>query len=69
MEIFAKRLVELQTESKIMKKDIASAVGISSKQYKRYEVGEQEPTLSTLVALAKFFNVSLDWLTGISDTK
>jgi transcriptional regulator with XRE-family HTH domain len=61
------RLQELQKQSGILKKDIAQAVGLSIMGYYRYERGEREPSMSTLIALADFFDVSLDYLVGRSD--
>ena len=45
----------------------ASAAHISNTQYQNYEYGKSEPTLSVLIALADFFDVSLDYLAGRSD--
>ena len=44
--------------------DVAKEMGIVYRSYCRYERGEAEPSLSTLVKLADYFNVSLDYLTG-----
>lgn len=51
----------------IPQSQIASAVGISTTQYQNYEYGKSEPTASVLIALADFFDVSLDYLVGRSD--
>lgn len=61
------RLQELQKQSGILKKDIARAVNLSIMGYYRYERGEREPSMSTLIALADYFDVSLDYLVGRSD--
>lgn len=61
------RLISLQNERHALKKDIAAAVGVSVMGYYRYEKGEREPSLSILIALADFFDVSLDYLAGRSD--
>lgn len=66
MSLFTERLQSLQ-ESKALKKDVCSAIGISIMAYYRYEKGEREPSMSTLIALADFFDVSLDYLVGRSD--
>lgn len=66
MATFPERLQTLQA-SKALKKDVCSAVGISIMAYYRYEKGEREPSMSTLIALADYFDVSLDYLVGRSD--
>ena len=66
---FFERLLQIRTNKKLLQKDISAAINISVRQYQRYEKNEQEPTLSVLIALAKYFNVSLDYLAGLSDTQ
>ena len=61
------RLTELKLTRNLLQKDIASAVGLSLRAYQYYERGDREPTSSTLVALADYFNVSLDYLVGRTD--
>lgn len=67
MATLCDRLVQLQSERKVTKKNIASAVGVSIMGYYRYERGERQPTADVLIALADFFDVSLDYLVGRSD--
>ena len=67
MPSIAERLVQLQKERNITKKEIAEAVGLSLMGYYRYERGTREPTASTIIALADFFNVSADYLLGRTD--
>ena len=66
MATFTERLSALQA-AKCLKKDLCAALNISIMTYYRYERGEREPSLSTLVALADLFDVSLDYLVGRSD--
>lgn len=61
------RLIMLKTERKLLQKDIANDTGIALRTYQYYERGEREPSLSVLLTLADYFNVSLDYLTGRSD--
>ena len=68
MSTFPERLIKLQTEQKLLKKDIAKAVNISVMAYYRYEKGVRQPDLPLLIALADYFKVSLDYLVGRSDT-
>ena len=64
---FVDRIIELKQEKKVLQKDIAEAIGISLRQYQRYEKGEQQPTLPVIIAIADYFNVSIDYLVGRSD--
>lgn len=63
----ADRLVSLQKERNVLKKDIADAIGVSVMGYYRYERGDRQPTAEKLLALADFFNVSTDYLLGRSN--
>jgi len=65
----SERLIKLHNEKGNLKKNIAEAIGVSSRQYKRYESGEQEPTAGILVKLADFYNVTTDYLLGLSDVR
>lgn len=67
MPDFFSRIVELKQEKKILQKDIAEAIGISLRQYQRYEKGEQQPTLPIINKLADYFGVSTDYLLGRSN--
>ncbi|MGN0409278.1 MAG: helix-turn-helix domain-containing protein [Candidatus Fimousia sp.] len=67
MATLPERLVQLQTEHKLLKKDIAEAVGISTMAYYRYESGKRLPDVAILTKLADFYNISTDYLLGRSD--
>mgnify|MGYP000540419868 CR=1 FL=1 len=64
---FPERIIQLKTDRDLLQKDIAAAIGLSLRAYQYYEKGQKEPTLSVLVRLADFFDVSLDYLVGRSD--
>ena len=64
MASLSERLISLQREHNVLKKDIADAVGLSIMGYYRYEKGERQPTADKIVALADYFNVSTDYLLG-----
>lgn len=67
MSIFSDRLIELKVAHNVRQQDIADAIGISLRGYQYYEKGTKEHTMSKLIALAKYFDVSLDYLVGITD--
>lgn len=64
---FPTRLKELRKSRKVSQSEAGQIAGITSKQIQRYESGDSEPTLPVLIALADYFNVSLDYLVGRSD--
>ncbi len=64
---FPERLIFLRKSRNLTQKQIYSAIGMSAVGYQRYEYGEREPAYQNLIALADYFNVSIDYLVGRSD--
>ena len=61
------RIKELRVELGLNQKDIAEKLGITQQAYANYERGARQPDNNTLIKLAKLFDVSIDYLLGISD--
>lgn len=61
------RLRELRKGRGLKQTDLAELLEVVPRQYQRYERGEQDPSLETAIALADFYDVSLDYLVGRSD--
>lgn len=69
-ELFSQRLTELIKNSHYVLNDMEESVGKKSATISRYASGEiQGVKRSTIVKLAKFFNVNPAWLAGLSDEK
>ena len=66
-EKFSTRLVDLRTIRKISSRGLAEAIGVSPPAISRFEHGIDFPHVTTLVALADYFDISLDYLIGRSD--
>ena len=64
---FAERLLELRKSRNLTQKQVYEAVGMSALGYQRYEYGQREPAYQNLIALADYFNVSIDYLVGRTD--
>ena len=64
---FPERLKELRFSRNLTQKEIADSVGMAPVAYQRYEYGTREPAYQKLIALADYFDVSLDYLLGRSD--
>ncbi len=62
-----KRLKELRLNKKMTLQQMANILGLTQRNYQRYESGEVDPPTSKTIALADFFDVSLDYLVGRSD--
>lgn len=70
MDLFAKRLKELRNEFDLTQKELAERTGVTNVSISRYEGKKRiDPPRSELVKLSGFFNVSLDYLLGLTDIR
>ena len=63
------RLKEIREDRNLKQKDLAKILKVSQAQYSRIETGENEITLDSLIRLAKFYNVSVDYILGMTNEK
>lgn len=63
------RLRELREQTRLNQEGLALKLNVSQSTISAYEIGERVPDLETLISIANFFNVSLDYLAGLSDIK
>jgi transcriptional regulator with XRE-family HTH domain len=61
---FRQRLQCLREKKRISRKVASELCGLHSDAFRRYERGEGEPTLRSLVAIAEYFEVTVDYLVG-----
>lgn len=66
-KIFCERLKELRKEKGLGQVALAEKLDVGKSVISLWELGKCEPTLSKLVAMAKFFDVSIDYLAGLED--
>lgn len=64
---FGTHLKDIRKSRGITQKQLAHAIGASESGIQNYELGTRKPTYDMLIALADYFNVSLDYLVGRSD--
>lgn len=67
-EIFCIRLRELRQSRKLTLEQLAKDLDFVKQTLSNYETGNRAPSLEASIALADYFNVSLDYLVGRSDT-
>jgi len=64
---FAARLKQLRKSKNLKQTDVAVLLDITPRHYQDVEYGKINIPTMTLIALADYFNVSLDYLVGRSD--
>ncbi len=62
------RLRDLRNDADLTQADIAKLLSVSRQHYSMYERGDRELPMHHFITLAKFYNVSLDYLAGLIDT-
>ena len=64
---FGNHLVSIRIARDVTQKQVAEAIGATENGVQNYERGRRKPTYDMLIALADYFDVSLDYLTGRTD--
>ncbi|MBQ7467213.1 MAG: helix-turn-helix transcriptional regulator [Clostridia bacterium] len=65
MRIFAERLKELRLEKKLSQSQLSKLLNIGNSSISRWENDQATINSDQLIILAKFFNVTTDWLLGL----
>lgn len=63
------RIRDLREDADLTQKNVADSLFMHLTQYRRYETGEREIPLSIAAKLADKYNVSLDYISGMSSVK
>ncbi|MBZ9731322.1 helix-turn-helix transcriptional regulator [Salegentibacter sp. JZCK2] len=65
--LFSERLLSTRKKKKISQDELAKQIGAHAPVIGRYERDEVKPSIETTFKIAKALEVSLDYLTGLSD--
>ncbi|HIW85673.1 MAG TPA: helix-turn-helix domain-containing protein [Candidatus Eubacterium faecipullorum] len=67
--MFSERFRELRifTEPRLKQAELGEKLGMSQRKVSRLETGSTEPTTDEIVAICRFFNVSADYILGLTD--
>ena len=65
---YYQRLKDTREDSDKKQEDIALVLKITRQQYQLYESGKREMPMHHFITLAKYYNVSLDYLAGIVES-
>lgn len=66
---YAERIRSLREDNDYNQTKIALILNVCQKTYSDYELGKTRMPIESIIALAKFYNVSLDYICGVSDIK
>ncbi len=67
MKVFCERLKDLREEQNLSTRQLAKEIGVTNISISRWEREERIPNIENLVAIAKYFKVSTDYLCGLED--
>ena len=63
-----KRIRDLREDNDLTQKQLAKELNCSQQVYSNYELGQRDIPTDILIKLSSFYNVSADYILGISDT-
>lgn len=66
---FGDRLKQLREESSLTQQELGEKINLTKANISKYETGRLQPNIDTINFLAKYFNVSTDYLLGRTDTR
>ncbi len=67
MENLSSRLLQLRLSRGYSKTAVAKAVGVSRRTVYAWEATGKEPTVTNIIQLAQFYQVTTDYLLGLTD--
>lgn len=67
--MFFKRLEDLRIDNDKSQQDVADYLGCQREVYRRYEKGTRTIPIDFLIKLAKLYDVSIDYIVGISNKR
>ena len=62
-----KRIRDLREDNDLTQKQVANKLKCSQQVYSNYELGQRDIPTDILIALSKLYNVSIDYILGLSD--
>ena len=65
---YTERIRALREDNDMTQAKIAQLLKVGQKTYSDYELGKTRIPIDSLIVLAKFYNVSMDYICGVSDT-
>lgn len=67
IKMISNRLRDLRDDKDLKQKDLANYLNCSQVAYSHYELGKRDIPNEVLIALAKFYNTTTDYILGLTD--
>lgn len=67
IKIYIKRIKDLREDHDIKQREIAEYLNITQQQYSLYEKGIRTIPIDLIIELAKFYNVTIDYIAGLTN--
>lgn len=64
---YTKRLYDLRVDHDLKQEDVARVLKITKQAYGMYENGKRNLPIESLIVLCKYYNVSADYILGLSN--
>ncbi len=61
------RVKELRKKAKLTQKQVGEILGVNQRTYSNYEIGDRDMSPETLIKLADYYDVTIDYLLGRTD--
>ena len=66
-KVFGLKLKEVRTEKRLTQLQLAQILNVSKTTICQWETSKQEPSLEDVVSIAKYFDVTADYLLGLEE--
>lgn len=66
---YNERIREIREDNSLTQQKVADLLNIGQRTYSDYESGKTRIPVDNLLILAKFYNVSMDYITGASNIR
>lgn len=64
---YTQRLEDLRKDRDLTQEQVAKMLGLKREQYRRYETGINEIKAGFIIKVCRFYNISADYLLGLTD--
>ena len=64
-----RRLRDMREDNDLTQKEVADYLHIKQNTYSQYENGQRQIPIECLIALAKFYNTSTDYILGLNEKR